>query len=231
MMMKTKNSPFALLGILVGGMLLSASNSQADWGRPQSAFNYRVTYQQWDSGFSSYYQYREICSQSYGGYGVYQTCYNSSYFTPSTYVYIEEYQMSGGYHRVRVFRDRHHHELYATYYIYESGPIRRVEYREFYSEPDFSFPYESDSFIEHRHVWHSFDWNHGFAEVMVGAAGVGIGATVLASSGGDPALTLLGVGSMALGSLSVSAGLNEMHESRLHSHLIRTHYHHGLDIR
>lgn len=231
-MSKLKITQIALFASLAAGTMLFTPNSYADWGHPEQAYRYRISYQQWDRGFSTYYQYQETCSRSYGWYGVYQTCYDTQFFSPSSYVYIEEYQMSGGYHRVRVFRDYSHHDLYATYYVYDSGPIHRVEYREFhYNDPFFTHPYQSDEYIENHVMWESFDWTHGFAETVIGATSVGIGTAVMAASGGDPALLILGGASMALGSLSVSDGMHEMHRSKLHSHIVRTHYDSGLDVR
>jgi hypothetical protein len=207
------------------------SLSQADYYQPHRGYRYRVTYESWDSGFTSYYGYRESCHRQYTGYGVYQTCYDTAYFAPSSYVYVEELQMTGGYHRVRVFRDEAQTSLYATYYVYEQGPVRRVEYREFSYDSTFYTPYESSYYHGNRSVWNEFNWDVGFAEVMVGAATVGVGAAVMASSGGNPTAMAAGLLSASAGSLSVSAGMNQMHQSSLQAHLAHHRYHSGIDVR
>lgn len=221
-----------ILGLIIAASLAPAAPSHAGGYGPDHGYRYRTTYDKWDSGFSGYYSYHESCTRSYSGYGVYSTCYDSTYFTPSTYVYVEELQMSGGYHRVRVFKNQDDSDAYVTYYIYESGSTRRVDYREFYGDSYFRTVYTTTYYVEQRTVvWDQLHWDQGFEKVMVGTFAMDIGAIVADTSGGNKTADEIGIGLFLLGSSSYVAGKMEMAQSGLEEYVVREHITQGIDVR
>jgi hypothetical protein len=213
------------LSLLAVVAMANASESKADV-HPEHGYKYHTTYAQWDAGFSGYYGYREsTCDVAINAYG-YATCYGG--ITPSDNVYVEELQESEGYHQVNVYSDEAGTQTVATYYVYEDTTVRRVERRDFY---DGRVSMETTYYQNDYTIWNMCEWNQGWDNVMVGSLTIDIGAAVLAGAGNTPAGAVLGIASLALGSLSVSRGQQQIAQSSLETTIVKKTYYNGIAVR
>jgi hypothetical protein len=213
------------LGLLAVAVLGNANVSKADV-HPEHGYKYHTTYAQWDAGFGGYYGYREsACDTTINAYGLVNTCYRMA---PSDNVYIVEQQESSGYHRVNVYSDEAGTQTVATYYVYEDTTVKRVERRDFY---DGRVSMQTTYYQTDYTIWNMCEWQQGWDNLYVGALTIDIGAAVLAGAGDTPAGAILGLGSMALGSSSVSKGEQQIQESSLETSISQTTYSNGTAVR
>lgn len=182
---------------------------------PQVGYKYQTTYRDFDYAFYSEYRYNESvpCRRVYRNGWVSRTCYD---FEPSETVYIQEQVTNNGYTRVSVYRYQYDSTPYADYYVYD-GTIERRYYYSTYPTY-YTRVYYGPGYSYRSTVWVSLDWNNGWDKVIIGSYWAAVGTQIAANSAasGSSAGVALGLGSALSGSVSMSAGSNQIdEESRL----------------
>ena len=166
------------------------------------AFRYKTTYSEFDRGFYDTYGYREQrCAND--GWGNY-TCFDRTRVAhESSYIWIEEEWYHDGYKRVVVYdRDPQVYfgNPYASYYVYDYGGYRRVERRELYYGPTYTY-YDDWYYRDHYTVWVELDWNDPWTNLVVGAYTALVGVDILAHAH-DNVDVAVGVASLGLAASS-----------------------------
>jgi hypothetical protein len=206
----------------------ASTGARADDFHPQHAYRYHGPYGDWDRGFHNYYGYQEQggCARNPNHY----TCYRPDYFRDSDEVYVEELHMSNGYDRVTVYTDSGYSRSYVTYYVYDYGGVRRVEYRDFDHDDIYVERWVTTTTTVHWDIWNQAKWNEGFNEWLVGSA-VAITGLAVAESSNDGEVQLIALGVSVLGSISASKGRQKMDASGLETVVVQEHYHQAVVIR
>lgn len=213
-----KHIIFALLALTT---VFSTVGAQAG---SQESYRYQARYRDWNRGFYTYYGYREqVCDSTLTSYGSVETCYAVQ---PDDVVYVWE-RRNGNYRYITVYRDSGYSRSVVDYWVTDDGYSPRVVrrrynnsyynygptyyercYSNYYGYVDCYDPYVTSVTI-------NVDFSTAEGKIITGGAFILIGADVISNADSDGEV-LIGAASMASGSASAAAGLDQLEkESKL----------------